>query len=267
RQAGPILGTLISLEPSATPVAQTTPTPRVTPVPIPTVPLGTPIPTPVPDGYSESQWQLALNARYGFCVHPMTDPDALSNHISTVQLSILGPRFSSVPGPAPGASWEGLTANRFLLAMKAFSLLNQAFTSEANRNALEKAEPNVDLHLHYAQYEEGVRIPGVEILTRADSTLKVSRVDILEYKVAPDGTDFPWRVYRQFFEDTYVSPNATHDFFFNSIDGPFPSDSRLHVQLMTSTVEYQRMFRWPAWELDVATGQAVPAEPLFYDTD
>ena len=91
--------------------------------------------------------------------------------------------------------------------------------------------------------------------------------DILEYKVAPDGTDFPWRVYRQFFEDTYVSPNATHDFFFNSIDGPFPSDSRLHVQLMTSTVEYQRMFRWPAWELDVATGQAVPAEPLFYDTD
>ena len=49
RQAGPILGTLFGLEPSATPVVHTTPAPSVTPAPVPTVPLGTPIPTPLPE--------------------------------------------------------------------------------------------------------------------------------------------------------------------------------------------------------------------------
>ena len=267
RQAGPILGTLINLEPSAAPVAQSTPTPLITPVPLPTVPLGTPIPTPVPDWYKDYQVQLALNARYGFCVHPMTDPDALSNHISTAQISIMGPRFPNMPGPAPGASWEGLTNNRFLLALKAFALLNQAFTSEANLNALDQAEPNVDLNLHYARYEEGVRIAGVEAINRSDLVLKVSLVWITEFKVAPDGTTFALRDYQQSFDEMYVAPNATHDFFFDPIDDPFPSDSRLHVQLGTSTVEAKRMYRWPAWELDVATGQAVPAEPVFHDTD
>lgn len=268
RQAGPILGTLMSLEPSATPVAQTTPTPLATPVPIPvpTVPLGTPVPTPVSDEFQKSQWQLALNARYGFCVHPMTDPDALSNHISTAQISIMGPRFPSMPGPAPGPSWEGLSANRFLLGLKAFSLLNQAFTSEANRNAWEQAEPNVDFGLHYARYEGGVKIPGVEVYNRSDSVLKVSHVYVTELKVALDGTIYPWRDYEQTFKDVYVLPNTGHDLFFDTIGETFPSDSRLHIQLMISTVEYERMYRWPAWALDTTSGQAVAVEPQFYDT-
>jgi hypothetical protein len=151
--------------------------------------------------------------------------------------------------------------------MKAFGLLNQAFTSEANLNVWEQAEPNVDLNLHYARYEEGVRIPGVELLNSSESVLGVYRVEIAEFKVAPDGTGSLWRVYQQSFEDSYVGPNATSDLFFNSIEGPFPSDSRLHIQLRISTVEYERKFRWPAWELDPASGQAVPAEPLFYDTN
>lgn len=269
RQAGPILGTLISLEPSATPVAQTTPTPLVTPIPVPTVPLGTPVPTPVPDGYSESQWQLALNARYGFCVHPLTDPDALSNHISTAQISIVGPRFPSLPGPAPEASWEGLSANRFLLGLKAFSLLNQAFTSEANLNAWEQAEPNVQVNLHYARYEDGVRVAGVELRNDSESQLAVYRVNIHEFDVLADGTVYRREQYQQEFQPKvrYVSPGGVQDFHFNQIENVFPSDSILYVQLDVTTVEYERVYRWPAWHLDVATGQAIPTEPRFYDSD
>ena len=268
RQAGPILGTLISLEPSAAPVAQTTPTPLVTPVPVPTVPLGTPIPTPAPDWPTYDLRQLALNARYGFCVHPMTDPDALSNHISTAQMTIVGPRFPSQPEPAPGPSWEGLTNNRFLLGLKAFSLLNQAFTSEANLNAWEQAEPNVDFNLHYARYEEGVRIPGIEVRNLSNSALGVYEVRIIEFKVATDGSITIWRDHQQWLEveDRYVSPNAAQILCFNQIDDTFPNDSRLHVQLKVTTVEFERMYRWPAWQLDVAAGQAVPVEPQFYDT-
>ncbi len=267
RQAGPILGTLISLEPSGTPVPQTTPKPLVTPVPVPTVPLGTPVPTPVPERVWEYQRQLALNARYGFCVHPLTDPDALSNNISTVQLTVVRPPFGSVPGSAPGEPWEGLTNNRFLLSLKAFSLINQAFRREANWSALEQADANVEVDLHYARYEEGVRVAGVEVRNQSDSELGVYQVRIDEFKVAPDGSSFPWRAYYQRFQDSYVSPNGAQILYFNQIEEQFPNESRLHIQLMVTTVEYERMYRWPAWELDVATGQAVPAEPEFYDTN
>jgi hypothetical protein len=268
RQAGPILGTLISLEPRATPVAQTTPTPRVTPVPIPTVPLGTPIPTPAPDWPTYDLRQLALNARYGFCVHPLTDPDALSNHISTAHLTVVRAPFGTMPGPAPGEPWEGLTTNRFLLSLKAFSLINQVFTREANWNALEQAEPNVEVDLHYSRYEEGVRIAGVEVRNQSDTALGVYEVRIIEFKVATDGSITVWRDHQQWLEvkDRYVSPNAVQILYFNQIDDMFPNDSRLHVQLKVTTVEYERLYRWPAWQLDVATGQAVLVEPQFYDT-
>lgn len=269
RQAGPILGTLMSVEPSATPVGQTTPTPLVTPVPVPTVPLGTPIPTPVPDWPTYDLRQLALNARYGFCVHPLTDPDALSNHISTTLLTVVRSTFGSMPGPAPGEPWEGLTTNRFLLSLKAFSLIDQVFTREANWNALEQAEPNVEVDLHYSRYEEGVRVAGVEVRNLSESALGVYEVRIIEFKVAPDGNVSIWRDHHQWLEeeDRYVSPNETKILYFNQIDNQFPNDSRLHIQLKATTVEYERMYRWPAWELDVATGQATPAEPQFYETD
>jgi hypothetical protein len=264
-----ILGTLISLEPRATPVAQTTPTPRVTPVPIPTVPLGTPVPTPVPDGYSESQWQLALNARYGFCVHPLTDPDALSNHISTTQLTVVRPPFGSVPGPAPGEPWEGLTTNRFLLSLKVFRLINQVFSTEANWSVLDQAEPNVEVDLHYARYEDGVRVAGVELRNSSESQLAVYSANIQEFDVLADGTVYRRQQYQQVFqaEDRYVSPGGVQDFYFDQIENVFPSESLLHVQLKVTTVEYERVYRWPAWHLDVATGQAIPTEPRFYDSD
>lgn len=198
----------------------------------------------------------------------MTDPDALSNHISTAQLTLAGTRFESLPGPAPAEPWESLTTNRFLLSLKAFSLISQAFRSEANRSALEQAEPNVEVDLHYAIYEDGVRIPGVEVRNQSDSVLGVYQVRIIEFKVAPGGTTLQFGDHQQFFEerDRYILPNATNVFYFNDIEDRFPTDSRLYIQLQTSTVEYERMYRWPAWDLDVATGQAAPAEPRLYDT-
>jgi len=271
-QAGPMLSSLIQVGPSSTPTVRTTPGPAVTPAPVPTVPtvtLGTPVPTPVPDGYSEAQWQLALNARYGFCVHPLTDPDALSNHISTAQVTIVGPRFRDVPGPAAGPSWEGLTNNRFLLGLKAFSLLNQAFTSEANLSAWEQAEPNVQVNLHYARYEDGVRVAGVELRNYSESQLAVYRVNIQQFDVLADGTVYRSQEYQQKFQarDRYIASGGVQDFYFNQIENVFPSDSTLHIQLKITTVEFERTYRWPAWYLDATTGQAVPTEPRFYDSD
>jgi hypothetical protein len=268
-QAGPILGTLISLEPSATPVAQATAVPLATPVPVPTVPLGTPIPTPAPDWPTYDLRQLALNARYGFCVHPLADPDALSNHISTAQVTIVGPRFTSLPEPAPEGPWEGLTSNRFLLALKAFGLVNQAFNSGAILNAWEQAEPNVQVNLHYARYEDGVRVAGVELRNSSESQLAVYSANIQEFDVLADGTVYRRQQYQQVFqaEDRYVSPGGVQDFYFDQIESVFPSESLLHVQLKVTTVEYERVYRWPAWHLDVATGQAIPTEPRFYDPD
>jgi hypothetical protein len=198
----------------------------------------------------------------------LTDPDALTNHISTAQLTVVRPPFGSMPGPAPGEPWEGLTTNRFLLSLKAFSLINQVFTREANWNALEQAEPNVEVDLHYSRYEEGVRIAGVEVRNQSDTALGVYEVRIIEFKVATDGSITVWRDHQQWLEvkDRYVSPNAVQILYFNQIDDMFPNDSRLHVQLKVTTVEYERLYRWPAWQLDVATGQAVLVEPQFYDT-
>jgi len=197
----------------------------------------------------------------------MTDPDALSNHISTTQLTVVRPPFGSVPGPAPGEPWEGLTTNRFLLSLKAFRLINQVFSREANWSVLDQAEPNVEVDLHYARYEEGMRIAGVEVRNQSDVVLGVYRVNIQEFKVAPDGTTYRWLQYQQPLEDQYVSPSDAQIIYFNQIEDQFPNDSRLFIQLKVTTVEYERMYRWPAWELDVATGQATPAEPKFYDTD
>ena len=183
--------------------------------------------------------------------------------------AVVRPPFGSVPGPAPGEAWEGLTTNRFLLSLKAFRLINQVFSREANWSVLEDAEPNVEVDWHYSRYEEGVRIAGVEVRNQSDSGLGVYEVRIIEFKVAPDGNVSIWRNHHQWLdeEDRYVSPNDTQILYLNQIDNQFPNDSRLHIQLKVTTVEYERMYRWPAWELDVATGQAVPAEPVFYDTD
>ena len=251
---------MLSVAGSLSPGATGTPVPTAQAVAIPTPEAtGTPVPWPL----SEYQLQLALNARYGFCVYPLTDPDAIQNHVAKGGMAFGKGPFQPLPGPAPGDAFAGLSTDPRLIAIKAFALVAQELGREANLKAMASMEPNVDLQLHYSMYDDGLRVMGMRVENRSDLPVKNYIAEIYEFKTAPDGTRILLRSHR-WLPNTYIGPGEIEHISFGSAESPFPSDSDLHVQVSASSLEHERQYRWSAWWIDAETGEANTIEPVFY---
>jgi uncharacterized protein YukE len=250
----------LSVKDSLLPGATGTPVPTVQAVAIPTPEAtGTPVPWPL----SDYQQQLALNAQYGFCVYPLTDPDAIQNYVAEGAMTFGKGPFESLPALAPGNTYDGYSTNRWQVATKGLGLLAKAWRSMAN---LASMEPNVDLQLHYSTYDDGMRVMGMRVENRSDLPVKNYIAEIYEFKTASDGTRFLWRSHR-WLPNTYIEPGEMEYISFGSTESPFPFDSDLHVQVTASSLEHERQYRWSAWWIDAETGEANTVEPVFYATE
>lgn len=166
---------------------------RGTPVPGPDpVPVATPEPslTSTRTPLTEYQRYLALSAKYGFCVYPLTDPDANENRIITSQLT-----FGRVPitlePDLPDNPLMGLTSHPVVLIARFADFFNTVFGPHANVKYLESLEPNVDLSLHYATYDDGVRVPGIKVENNSDVPVVVANPSIELWRVISDEISYP----------------------------------------------------------------------------
>lgn len=241
-----------SPQPTSTPV----PTPQAVPVPTPEI-TGTPIPQPP----SEYEVQLALNSKYGFCVYPLTDPDANENRIVIGQMTFGKGPYSLPPGPAPGRPWEGVTDNKFLIGMKVFGLLYDVASGYANRDIMENAAPNVDFRLHYSRYDEGIRVAGVRVDNQYDIPIKVFWADIYEGAELPDGSVLIQNAYSLQFRVLVPSGETEYIAFEGLPEGPFPNHSAVQVHVTGSTLEYERQYRRIGWRINVENGEAHEVAP------
>jgi hypothetical protein len=215
-----------------------TPTPEPRVIPVPTPPMST---TPTPDLLTPYQIQQARNSRYGFCVYPLTDPDANENKIVEGGLAFGQPPIQLLPG-LPDEPGAGIVAHPIGLIAKAADLFNSTFGNLANARYLENLEPNVQLELYYSTYDEGVRVPGMRVENNSDVPVLISRVDVDEWKVLSEQISFP-ETKSQLTPGTVIQPGEFEFIEFDLEDSLITEGYRAFVRIQAVSVSSMPMWR------------------------
>lgn len=151
--------------------------------------------------------------------------------------------------------------------MKGFGLLSSPLRQMANERALARMQPNVDVKLHYARYEDGTRLTGLEVHNDYSLPIVFTVAQIVEGTGLDDGTFVAIRV-QDIRIDEYVLPDTIGYLEFEGLaEEAYSGNQEIRVQILGASVEYERQFRPVSWVIDLASGEAHQVPPAWVDSN